>query len=159
MFASAYAWVIAKAGLIAGFAICALALFLWGYIAGANKQKDKQAAAQLVSEKKSTEQSAQLAQTIENTRRINDEANAKLTATVDVLINGLRNRTSRKLPNTAAVTCEGATGKELSREDAEFLTRESAESQHWQNELTACYSREDALRNSMCIARTGKPCI
>lgn len=159
MFASAYAWVIAKAGLIAGFAICALALFLWGYTTGSNRNEAKHAAAQLVAEKKSSEQSAQLAKTILDTQKVNDEANAKLRASVDVLVNGLRNRANRKLPNPAAPSCEGTTGKELSRQDAEFLTRESAESQHWQNELTACYSREDALRNSMCVARTGKPCI
>jgi hypothetical protein len=47
------------------------------------------------------------------------------------------------LPDTPGVECEGASGRELSREDAEFLAREAARADAIRAGLEACYAAID----------------
>lgn len=64
---------------------------------------------------------------------------------LDVAIISLRDRPKRSatLPDTPRVECSGATGRELSREDAEFLARESARADTIRAGLEACYAAYD----------------
>lgn len=64
---------------------------------------------------------------------------------LDVAIVSLRDRPERpaSLPATARVECEGASGRELSREDAEFLVREAARADTLRAGLEACYAAYD----------------
>lgn len=64
---------------------------------------------------------------------------------LDVAIISLRDRPKRSatLPDTPRVECAGASGRELSREDAEFLARESARADTIRAGLEACYAAYD----------------
>lgn len=55
---------------------------------------------------------------------------------------GLRNRPNRPviLPSVPRPGCEGATGAELSKPDAEFLVREAARADAIRAGLSACYA-------------------
>lgn len=73
------------------------------------------------------------------------QQNADLGAIADRLridLERLRNRPARpaaNLPGTPAAACPGATGAELYRADAEFLTREAARADELRTGLEACY--------------------
>lgn len=64
----------------------------------------------------------------------------------DAALKRLRDRPTRvvKSPTT---NCTGATGAELSREDAGFLTREAARADRLRNALKICYDYADSLQN------------
>lgn len=64
---------------------------------------------------------------------------------LDVAIISLRDRPKRSatLPDTPRVECAGASGRELSREDAEFLVREAARADTLRAGLEACYAAYD----------------
>jgi len=64
---------------------------------------------------------------------------------LDVAIISLRDRPKRPatLPDTPRVECAGASGRELSREDAEFLAREAARADTIRAGLEACYTAFD----------------
>lgn len=64
---------------------------------------------------------------------------------LDVAIVSLRDRPKRptRLPDTPRIECSGASGRELSREDAEFLVREAARADTLRVGLEACYSAYD----------------
>lgn len=58
----------------------------------------------------------------------------------------LRNRPGRaSLPTTARTECKGSTGAELSRQDAEFLTRLAARADEIRIALIACYDYADSV--------------
>ena len=59
----------------------------------------------------------------------------------------LHNRPDR-LPQ-AASTCVGATGKELARPDAEFLTRYAADAQELQAKLNSCIASYESARKAL----------
>lgn len=56
----------------------------------------------------------------------------------------LRNRPQR-LPETARKACEGSTGRELSRQDADVLERLAADAETQRSALKECYAWVDAL--------------
>ena len=61
-------------------------------------------------------------------------------------LNRLRSRPTRNsMPGNTAVTCKGATGRELSAEDASFLTREAARADRHRAAVAACYAYADSL--------------
>lgn len=62
----------------------------------------------------------------------------------------LRNRPERStsLPPDAGSACQGATGAELSRPDAEFLSWEAARADEIRAGLIACYAVIDGAKNS-----------
>ena len=64
---------------------------------------------------------------------------------LDVAIISLRDRPKRSitLPDTPRIECAGASGRELSREDAEFLAREAARADTIRAGLEACYAAFD----------------
>ena len=67
--------------------------------------------------------------------------NSRLSSTLEQL----RQRPER-LPDPAPA-CEGTTGAELSRPDAEFLAREAARADRLRQALAACYQQYDEVRN------------
>ncbi|CAN8141652.1 Bacteriophage lysis protein [uncultured Thiomicrorhabdus sp.] len=58
----------------------------------------------------------------------------------------LRDRPPRII-ETARADCQGSTGAELSRKDAEFLTREAARADRIRAGLMTCYSYADLLQD------------
>lgn len=70
---------------------------------------------------------------------------AEVQHNLDVAIVSLRDRPERptRLPDTPRIECSGASGRELSREDAEFLVREAARADTLRVGLEACYSAYD----------------
>lgn len=65
-----------------------------------------------------------------------------------IALDSLRDRPERRLdlPGTAGTDCQGGTGAELSRADAEFLSREAARADDLRAGLDACYRYADALK-------------
>lgn len=66
---------------------------------------------------------------------------------LDTALASLRNRPERPAGHVpkASGSCKGATGANLSRPDAEFLTRESARADRLRSALDACYRQYDSL--------------
>jgi len=59
----------------------------------------------------------------------------------------LRNRPSRRVVSDNPQTnCKGASGRELSREDSEFLTRQAARADTIRSALKSCYSYVDSIQ-------------
>ena len=71
---------------------------------------------------------------------INSDLNANLIR--------LRNRPSRRnVSDSTETACKGANGADLSAQDAEFLTRESARGDRLRTALKACYEYADTVSN------------
>lgn len=85
-------------------------------------------------------------------RRLQDKENEKdrIAAKLDTAVASLRDRPERAArpgtPTAAASNCKGSTGAELSRPDAEFLTREAARADGVRADLAACYAQYDDAR-------------
>lgn len=63
-------------------------------------------------------------------------------------LNKLRNRPNRKQPSSSTESsCKGATGADLSGEDAEFLVGEAARADTIRVGLEACYEYESIISN------------
>jgi hypothetical protein len=88
-------------------------------------------------------------------RRIKDKENEKniIAGKLDAAVASLRNRPERaarpSTPTTSAPDCKGSTGAELSRPDAEFLTREAARADGVRADLAACYAQYDDAREAL----------
>lgn len=84
-----------------------------------------------------------------NARRLNDEK-ASISASLELALNGLRSRAMRTLDPSGnpRTPCNGSSGAELSREDAEFLVREAARADTIRSGLSECYANIDSLRRS-----------
>lgn len=67
----------------------------------------------------------------------------------DAALRSLRNRPERpaNLPEAPRTECQGATGAELSRSDAEFLVWEAARADELRAGLVACYAVMDGLHH------------
>ena len=78
---------------------------------------------------------------------IQDQADklANIASERDAALERLRSRPDR-MPETAQAECQGATGAELSRTDAEFLTGLAARADELRQALTACYRYADSLQ-------------
>jgi len=65
---------------------------------------------------------------------------------LDLALDSLRSRPDRQqhLPDAPRADCQGGTGAELSRPDAEFLSREAARADDLRAGLQACYAHVDA---------------
>ena len=70
---------------------------------------------------------------------------ADIIAERDAALEQLRQRPDR-VPEAATTECQGATGAELSRPDAEFLTREAARADQLRQALKSCYDYADKLQ-------------
>lgn len=79
-------------------------------------------------------------------RREKDNEIKRITNRLNAVIDELRDRPSR-LPDSSR-TCAGATGAELSKEDAEFLARIAAEADAAVAELNQCIKQYHSVRGS-----------
>lgn len=86
-------------------------------------------------------------------RKEKDAQIASLNGRLSVALDGLRQRPQRppspSKDSTAPCDCQGATGSQLSREDAEFLARESARADRLRAALEQCYQQYDSVRHSL----------
>lgn len=80
----------------------------------------------------------------ENTRRHQNEVRS-IQSRLNDAIKRLRNRPER-LPEESRANCSGASGAELSREDAEFLEREAARADSIREALNTCYLHVDGQK-------------
>lgn len=95
----------------------------------------------------------------EKVKVITDEKNSEILATnarYESIISSLRNRPNRPASesNLGSSTEDtesktGATGVQLYRPDAEFLTRFSRDTQELQSELKACYKQYEEVQNAV----------
>lgn len=94
---------------------------------------------------------------VESADKIRKEKDAKiasLNGRLSVAVDSLRQRPQRNSPSSskdsaAPCSCQGATGAELSREDATVLVREAARADKLRSALEQCYQQYDSVRNSM----------
>lgn len=91
---------------------------------------------------------AELARTARQTFRaqeVRDAETIRINERLADALERLRERPAR-LPEPARVTCQGATGAELSGPDAGFLQREAARADSLREALRECYAWVDAVR-------------
>ena len=89
-------------------------------------------------------------QAADNIRQEKDRELKKVADTNRVLLNSLRDRPSRPaegstVPSTPGVGQGGCTGKELYREDGEFLVRIAREADELRSALKQCYNQYEAV--------------
>lgn len=118
----------------------------YAYMKGGTAKDNEYKAALLVAEQKAreTEKTWQGA-----ADAIVKNLGAKQAATqrsLDTALNGLRDRAERPVSNDSRANCKGASGAELSRPDAVFLTRLAARGDRLQAALDACYTYADTLK-------------
>jgi hypothetical protein len=87
-----------------------------------------------------------LVEAANNIRRQKDEQISRINSELWVTLDGLHSRPSRSSMSSDTATCSGATGAELSREDAEFLARESARADKAVASLNMCISQYNSLK-------------
>ena len=83
----------------------------------------------------------QLQKQSEQTERAKNEQIRAVNNRLANALGELRNRPSR-MPDTPQ-NCKGASGSELSKQDAEFLIREAARADQLRAALNACYSHSE----------------
>lgn len=124
-------------------------LWLWGFTVGTVRANGKIERANNAALVKRQAESAKLAETINASRETYDKAIQDLRSANSVLLISLRNRPNRRVSSPAAPSCEGSTGAELSRVDAEFLTGFANSAAEQSAALAKCNSDNEDLRNAM----------
>lgn len=66
----------------------------------------------------------------------------------DAAIDRLRQRPER-LPESSRPACQGSTGRELSRQDAEFLVRFAADAEFHRQGAMICYAAYDKIKEAI----------
>lgn len=119
------------------------------------QQWDKEKAEQYAAYAKGQEEARQREQALQanadKLRRDKDVEIRNINARATALTNSLRDRQTRPtetntVPSTASVRPAGCSGKELYREDGEFLVRLAAEADGLKAALDQCYRQYDAAR-------------
>lgn len=124
-------------------------VWLYGFTVGMNRGNLKIANAQTAALQIKQKQSADLAKTINDSREKYEAAIKDLSTANTKLIAGLRSRPNRKLPDSTTPKCEGASGDQLAREDAEFLAGYATDAQQQSIKLEQCYRDNDTMRELM----------
>ena len=117
-------------------------LALWGAFGhhkanGLQKQVDTAAAEHRARLAMAEEVGRMLKSSAARLKGIRDETDTRTAARLESQLRELRSRPDR-LPAAAASTCEGATGRQLSREDSAFLVRLAAEADRVAAALVEC---------------------
>jgi hypothetical protein len=120
---------------------------------------DKEKAAQYAQYAKAMEESVEKQQQLQmgadRLRQEEDREIRDVTARNTALANSLRDRQSRPatpagaVPSAAGVGPGACTGKELYREDGEFLVRVAREADELRAALKQCYAQYDAARQTV----------
>ena len=130
---------------VAGIAILG-GSFMYGYKAGGNSVRaDAAIAVQAAVKKARAEEQV-------NQGKVNELAKAQYDELFNINndlndnLNRLRNRPSRRnVPDNPETFCQGASGADLSKPDAEFLTRLAARADTLRTALKACYQYADTV--------------
>lgn len=126
--------------------IAGIALFILGttYLKGRNDERDKWKleVAEQVDKARLTEKELQRKADDNAKQAIKDKAD--LQSKLTIALNSLRSRPER-MPEAARANCSGATGKELSRQDAESFIGLAYDCQRESIALDACYKHVDSL--------------
>lgn len=130
----------------AGAVVLLIVTHGYAYVKGGSAKETEHKAALLAAEQKARE-TEQTWQGAVNAIVTNLEAKRAVTQrNLDTALNSLRDRPERHLPGAPRVDCKGATGAELSRQDAIFLIWETARAERLRGALEACYKQYDAVR-------------
>ena len=120
-----------------------------------DKEKTAQYAQYAKAMEESVEAQQQLQMGADKLRQEKDREIRDITARNTALANSLRDRQSRPAPNTSAVPSTASvgpsacTGKDLYREDGEFLVRVAREADELRAALKQCYAQYDAARQTV----------
>ena len=133
--------------LLLAFGVAVLLAITHGYAyMSGSKHKDNEHKAALLKAQQEAQEVEQKWQGAANAIVTNLEAKRAVTQrNLDIALNSLRDRPDRHLPNDPRANCKGASGDELSRADAVFLTRLAARADRIQSALDACYTYADTL--------------
>jgi hypothetical protein len=124
-----------------------IGLFLSGMGYGTHRANARHELLRLQAVEKARERETALQQQIE----VNDEQHKteldRIAAARDAALRRLRERPER-VPAAATPACDGASGAQLSRPDAGFLTGEAARADQLRADLDACYGWVEAVRKA-----------
>lgn len=110
----------------------------------------KQYAEAVIEANRQARRQEQILQSKADTQLVEKNAQIKTIRTeLDRALDELRKRPSRVPVPNATGAAKGATGAELSREDAGFLTREAARADALRAELQYCYRMYDEAKESL----------
>ena len=87
-----------------------------------------------------------LIEAVDGLRRTKDAEIKVISSKLQSALGELRQRQDRPSGPDTTRDCKGTTGAELSRQDAEFLTREAARADQLRSALELCYRQYDAVR-------------
>lgn len=148
------------------FLVAALALVGFGWVKGAQYGERKLDAYKLAHEKAELAQGQKVAQVrsdlLSDAVILEGLKNAEL-KTIDgklaaAIADGVRLRAERRQPMAATPTaCAGATGAELSRPDAGFLSEQAARADRLRAALAQCYDQYDKARDALEKLANTKP--
>lgn len=93
-----------------------------------------------------------LIEATEAIRRKKDNEIKIISSKLQSTLSELRQRQDRLSSADTARDCKGTTGAELSRQDAEFLTREAARADQLRSALELCYRQYDTVREMLLKA-------
>ena len=116
-----------------------------------DKEKAEQYAAYAKGQEEARQREQALQANADKLRKEKDVEIKNVTARATALANSLRERPSRPaegsaVSSTAGVGSGGCTGKELYREDGEFLVRIAKEADELRAALKQCYNQYEAIR-------------
>ena len=119
-----------------------------------DKEKATQYAQYAKAMEESVEKQQQLQMGADRLRQEKDREIRDVTARNTALANSLRDRQTRpaqtsSVSSTASVGSSACTGKELYREDGEFLVRLAREADELRVALTQCYAQYEAARQTV----------
>lgn len=127
-----------------------------GFVQGITQEKALWDAAEQARLHDDIRRSDQLSTAVEALRKEKDDEIAAINARATSDADELRKRTDIRLSeaDAARTRCTGATGRELSRPDAQFLTGQiAARAQRQQVALDKCYKEIDQIRISLSPAK------
>lgn len=141
---------------VIGISLSVVAVFLAGWFTNGWRWDSKYTAlvnkyqqAQIDAEQKSRKKEQEVQAAFDKER---DKKNAEIRnirRDLDAALVELRNRPARATVSNATSNGSGATGAQLYREDAEFLTREAARADEIMAHLKACYASYEKARQEL----------
>ena len=120
-----------------------------------DKEKTAQYAQYAKAMEESVEKQQQLQMDADKLRQEKDREIRDIAARNTALVNSLRDRQSRStansstVPNTPSVGQSACTGKQLYREDGEFLVRVAREADELRAALKQCYAQYESVRQTV----------
>jgi hypothetical protein len=144
-----------------GIVAAAVVLFLAGWVGNGWRWEAKYVSLQkeyadaIIEANREARRQEQILQAKADTQLVNKNAEIKTIRTeLDRALDELRKRPPRVPVPNAPGSAKGATGAELSREDAGFLTREAARADALRAELNYCYRMYDEAKRLFLSNKT-----